>query len=108
MVYELITFFLPQKPNHNKGTKMTDGQQVAIKVESRRAAQPQLEYESKVYKALSGGIGIPQIRYFGKEGEHNMLVMDLLGPSLEDLFNICKRRFSLKTILLLMDQLVIE
>ncbi|KAI8877103.1 kinase-like protein [Backusella circina FSU 941] len=88
------------------GTRILDGQQVAIKVEQTKASHPQLEYEAKVYKALSGGIGIPQIRHFGREGEYNMLVMDLLGPSLEDLFNLCKRRFSLKTILLLMDQLL--
>lgn len=30
-------------------------------------------------------VGIPQIYHFGQEGLHNILVIDLLGPSLEDL-----------------------
>ena len=38
-----------------------------------------------------GGVGIPYIYYFAQEGEYNVLVMDLLGPSLEDLFSVCKR-----------------
>jgi len=50
--------------------------------------------------------GIPSIKWCGVDGEDNVLVMDLLGPSLEDLFVYCGRKFSLKTVLMLADQMV--
>ncbi|CUS23185.1 LAQU0S08e03994g1_1 [Lachancea quebecensis] len=88
------------------GTNLISGEEVAIKLESIRSRHPQLDYESRVYKYLSGGIGIPFIRWFGREGEYNAMVIDLLGPSLEDLFNYCHRKFSFKTVIMLALQMI--
>lgn len=88
------------------GINITNGEEVAVKLESHKARHPQLLYESKLYKILQGGVGIPHIRWFGQEKDYNVLVMDLLGPSLEDLFNFCSRRFTMKTVLMLADQMI--
>ena len=74
--------------------------------ESVKTRHPQLHYESKLYMILQGGTGIPHLKWFGVEGEYNVMVIDLLGPSLEDLFNYCNRKFTLKSVLMLADQLV--
>ncbi|GFS43850.1 casein kinase 1 [Actinidia rufa] len=74
------------------GTNVQTNEEVAIKLENVKTKHPQLLYESKLYRILQGGTGIPNVRWFGTEGEYNVLAMDLLGPSLEDLFNFCSRK----------------
>ena len=88
------------------GKNVHTNEEVAIKLEPLKSKHPQLLYESKIYRVLQGGYGIPGVKWFGSEGDYNVLVIDLLGPSLEDLFNYCGKRFSLKSVLMLADQMI--
>ncbi|KAJ8521588.1 hypothetical protein ONZ45_g1767 [Pleurotus djamor] len=94
------------------GVHTVAGKEVAIKLEAASSHQAHrnvpspLKQESKIYKSLMGGPGVPWIMWSGRKGDYNVMVIDLLGPSLEDLFKMCNRHFSLKTVLLLADQLI--
>jgi len=77
------------------------GQHVAVKLETAKAhkqRRSQLEIEYRLYRILQGHVGIPRIYWFGRESGCRALVMELLGPSLEDMFKKCKRLFSVKTV----------
>ncbi|GAW20855.1 hypothetical protein ANO14919_103670 [Xylariales sp. No.14919] len=88
------------------GTDISNGNKVAIKLVESREDPRALKGEAEIYQTLAGKVGIPSVYWFEEEVEYNVLVMELLGPSLEDLFNYCNRRFSLKTILLIADQAI--
>ncbi|KAI0988804.1 hypothetical protein GJ496_006919 [Pomphorhynchus laevis] len=88
------------------GTDAKTGEEVAMKLENLSSKHLQLLMEYKIYTVLNGSIGFPKALWFGTEGEYNVLVLDLLGPSLEDLFNYCSRRFSLKTVASLALQMI--
>lgn len=94
------------------GTSYATREEVAMKMESTRSRHPQLMYEAKLYRILQGGVGIPFIRWFGAvpfpQGDYHVLIMDLLGYSLEDFFVKCSRRFSLKTVLMIADQCILR
>jgi serine/threonine protein kinase len=88
------------------GINQQTNEEVAIKLEPIKAKHPQLFYESKIYMTLEGGVGIPQIFCCGTQGNYNFLIITSLGHSLEDLFNFCNRKFSLKTSLQIGDQML--
>lgn len=82
---------------------------VAVKLEHVKARHPQLQYEARVYKLLHSSpavVGIPNMYWSGTEGDFHAMVMDLCGPCLEDLFTYCGRIFTMKTTLMLADQLI--
>ena len=70
------------------GSNVYNNEDVAIKLESTKTRHPQLSIESRIYKycillyfsihsdsrAMAGGIGIPQIKWSGSEGDYNVLV----------------------------------
>ena len=90
----------------------------AIKFEPTAHKNPQLKHEYTVLEQLNKAenivnisqepiVGIPKVYYFDRhENKYNYLVMDLLGPSLSDLFQLKEKNFSLETVLLIGIQMI--
>jgi hypothetical protein len=55
---------------------------------------------------LNNIVGIPKLHYYATEGDFNVMIIDLLGPCLEDLMEYCRRKFTLKTVVMLAIQMV--
>ena len=89
--------------NVYKGIHLATDNFVAIKVETVDSKKTRLENEYIIYNKIQG-IGIPKVYHYDKT--ERMLILDYLGPSLENLFDFCNRKFSHKTICLLGIQLL--
>ena len=73
-------------------------ERVAVKMELLTSKNPSIQYEYSLYKVLDGTPGIPKVHYFGTEGDYYVMVIDMLGPSLEALHIFCGRHFSERTV----------
>jgi len=94
-------------------TRPPDGgplEEFAVKLEPTKTShQPHLFAEAKVYTSLQRPnvtVGIPKVRWFGVEGDFNVLVMELVGPSLTELLEFCHGRFDSKTVMMLAHQAI--
>ena len=100
------------------GVHIPSGERVAIKIErivhnKGISSTVRLRHEYEMLKRLHQGFpkehkinGIPKLYYFGKCGTIDCMVLELLGANLEDLFEMCGARFSMKTTLMLAFQLL--
>ncbi|KAG5141571.1 hypothetical protein JHK82_017266 [Glycine max] len=63
--------------------------EVALKLEHRtsKGCTYGPPYEWQVYNTLGGSHGVPQVHYKGRQGDYYVMVMDMLGPSLWDVWN---------------------
>jgi serine/threonine protein kinase len=84
---------------------VTDGENYALKMESKEGGQNLLESEAYFLCYLKG-YGIPSVKSYGFSGNYNIMVMELLGKSLEELFQECKKKLSLKTVCFLAQQML--
>ena len=76
----------------------------AMKLENKKHSQGLLESEATIMTYLKGP-NIPNVELFTQNDEFNILIMELMGKSLEDLININKK-FSIKTVCMLAYQMI--
>ena len=79
---------------------------LALKFELGTATNPQLPNEYKCYSSLQHMDNIPKVYDLFEYKKNKVMVMDKMGPSLHSLFKRCDGRFSLKTTLMIADQLL--
>ena len=88
-----------------RGKNMSDNTEVAIKIEDWKKKGNLLETEANFLYFLKG-FGIPEVKSFGIYGKYKVLVQNLLGNSLEDIFEQFNKKFTIKDICMIGIQLM--
>lgn len=88
-----------------KAKKHSDKKDYAVKIEKETKIS-RLDLERNIYDILKDETGFPKIYDIFKSNNNNIVVMDYLGPSLEDLYDFCNNKFSMKTVLMIAIQVL--
>ena len=81
-----------------QGKVVSTDQKIAIKLEKKEKDDSGLLETEACRLYLMQGEGVPKIICYGNNQTHNILIQELLGHSLEELFNLNGRKFTLKTV----------
>eukprot|EP01083_Nonionella_stella_P029961 82291_1 len=74
------------------------GKLYACKAESLRTKHPQLRLEYQIYRALQNSKSFVRVWGYVTHYNHQIMIMDKLGESLEQLFTLCGRKFSIRCV----------
>ncbi|CAI2355620.1 unnamed protein product [Caenorhabditis sp. 36 PRJEB53466] len=88
------------------GKVIRSGYMVAIKLQKTQEEEQSFKTEVHFYKQTRSWPGFPRMIHSCEDADHRAIALELVGDSLEDNFRYCGKKFSLKTILLLADQMI--
>ena len=89
-----------------KGINIKNNEEVCFKIEKKTSQRTFLKIESQALENLKGGKGIPDFYLFGFSENFNILIMELLDKTIENVFCKNNHNFSIKTTCVLAIQLV--
>jgi predicted Ser/Thr protein kinase len=89
-----------------KGINMQNNEEVCFKIEKKSNQKSFLKIESHALEELKGGKGIPDFYLFGFSENFNILIIELLDKTIEDVFGKNNRSFSIRTTAIIAIQLV--
>jgi serine/threonine protein kinase len=88
-----------------EGVNVLTNDVVAVKIE-KKTDKSLLKHEANIYNRCKDIKGIPKIKHFGVEDDHNYMVIERLGDSIEQLREKCGGKLKLQTILIIWIQLI--
>ena len=89
-----------------KGINVQNNEEVCFKIEKKANQKSFLKIESHALEELKGGKGIPDFYLFGFSENFNILIIELLDKTIEDIFEKNNKNFSLRTTAIIAIQLV--
>lgn len=87
-------------------TSLDGKREYAIKFENSSVKTSLIEAENDIYQALKQGEGVPQIAWTGEYKKYKLMIMELLGPSLDKYFIFCNKKFSKLTTALIGTEMI--
>ena len=89
-----------------KGINLKNNEEICFKIEKKSSQKTFLKIESHALESLKGGKGIPEFYLFGFSENFNILIMELLDKTIENVFEKNNHNFSIKTTSIIAIQLV--